>query len=221
MLWAVSAGAYPSYNDGGTDCVQCHPGFVERGPLHDLHVGNNQMTNECLLCHTSVGDDPQTDSSGDDEGLGCSGCHVGPGLRLHHTNAGAPDDADGLFCVNCHPTDPPPLGEDFLPPYYERVDVNITDPCEIDPEFGGEDYNADEFGLDNDGDLLYDIDDPDCVVPTTTTSTTSTTTTTTTTTTVPTTTTTTAVPSTTTTAVPTTTTTTTSTTSTTLPPGRR
>ena len=50
-LWAASADAYPSYDDDGTACVQCHPGFVGgfSGPLHSLHVGNNQMTNECLL----------------------------------------------------------------------------------------------------------------------------------------------------------------------------
>jgi len=197
-LGAAGANAYPFYDDGGDACVQCHDGFVERGLLHDLHVGSSQMTNSCLLCHTAVGDDPHTDSSGDPNGLGCSGCHMGPGLRLHHLNADVPaGPVDDLFCEDCHTDDPIPPGEDVLPPYYVLASVNLTDPCETDPAFGGEDYSGDDFGLDNDGDLDYDIDDADCGVATTTTTTTSTTTTTTSTT---------AAPTTTTTAAPTTTT---------------
>jgi hypothetical protein len=172
-LWAGNAGAYTNYNDGGDGCVQCHNGFVGgfSGPLHGLHL---EMTNNCGLCHTVTGDDPLTFSSGDPEGLGCSGCHAEFGLRLHHTAAGAPADAFGLFCTTCHPGDPLPLGEDVPPVYYERMDVNPFDPCEVDPALGGEDYSADDFGLDNDGDLLYELDDPDCAAPTTTTTTTTT-----------------------------------------------
>ena len=167
-LGAGNAGAYTNYNDGGDGCVQCHPGF-EGGfgsVLHGSHVGGSQMTNNCGLCHIVNGDDPLTFSSGDPDGLGCSGCHAEFGLRLHHTAAGAPADASGLFCTDCHPGDPLPLGEDVPPVYYERMDVNVFDPCEVDPALGGEDYSADNFGLDNDGDLLYELDDSDCAAPT-------------------------------------------------------
>jgi len=43
--------------------------------------------------------------------------------------------------------------------YYLRGDVNVKEPCNSD---GSEDWNNDTIGLDNDGDLLYDGNDPDC-----------------------------------------------------------
>jgi len=79
----------------------------------------------------------------------------------HHTNAGAPADGNGLFCKDCHP-DPVLLGEDSLPPYYTRADVNVKEPCDGLTSGPGEDYAGDGTGLDNDGDLLYDTNDPDC-----------------------------------------------------------
>lgn len=163
VFTASNIGAYPSYHGNG-NCFQCHPGFDNRGPLHDLHVGAAQMTGTCLLCHTSIGDDPSTSSSGADPNHGCNGCHMGPGLRKHHTDAGAPPDANGLTCVDCHPNDPPPPGEDTLPAYYSRDDVNVKDPCDGETGGPGEDYTGDGEGLDNDGDLLYDSADPDCEV---------------------------------------------------------
>jgi hypothetical protein len=167
--WAPSAEAFTNYNAGGSGCVQCHPSFVKRGALHDLHV--NQMTGNCGLCHTSTGDDPKTNDSGDAAGEGCRGCHGvdpmpgtpnnlwGAGLRLHHANNGI------AVCAECHPSDPTPPAEDVLPLYYMRGDVNVKDSCNGD---GSEDWNADDFGLDNDGDDVYDGDDPDCAMTTTT-----------------------------------------------------
>lgn len=50
-------------------------------------------------------------------------------------------------------------------PYYLRADLNLSDACVVAPIDGGEDYSGDGLGLDNDGDLLYDGNDPDCEAP--------------------------------------------------------
>jgi hypothetical protein len=59
-----------------------------------------------------------------------------------------------------------PAGEDILPTYYADPGTNHpdmpTNPC--NPS-GEEDYAGTTIGLDNDGDLLYDGDDPDCAAP--------------------------------------------------------
>jgi len=150
--------AYNSFHPSDTGgCFQCHGDFQ-----HGLHVGSNDMTNNCFLCHNDIGDNPLTWSSL--QGVGCSGCHVGPGLRQHHAGAGAPPDNLGLFCVDCHSDDPTPPAENTLPPYYSRDDVNISDPCLVDALAGGEDWNNDGQGLDNDGNQLYEADDPGCSV---------------------------------------------------------
>jgi len=100
---------------------------------------------------------------------GCVGCHGrnedmghdslspgrGAGLRQHHTNAGAPPDSGGLSCSTCHvdanPSNYACVGEDVSPPFYGVVTgVVPTDAC--------------TDNLDNDGELLYDLNDPDCVV---------------------------------------------------------
>jgi hypothetical protein len=162
LLYPATGMTYSRYN-GTPGCDDCHPGFVNRGPLHQaVHVGNQNMTNTCDLCHTSTGDNPQTNSSGG--GVGCSGCHDGPGLRAHHANAGAPADQWGLRCSDCHGSDPQPVAESTVPQYYLRGDVNVKDPCSGSGA-GSEDYDGDNKGLDNDGELVYDGNDPDCVVP--------------------------------------------------------
>lgn len=170
FLLPVPGPGYERYN-GSPSCDDCHSGFVSRGPLHDLHQGNNQMTNTCNLCHVSTGDNPLTYQSGASGGQSCRGCHGvdngttfgwGAGLRLHHANAGAPADSDGLFCVDCHPGDPVPDPEDTVPVYYVRGDVDVNDPCVVASASGGEDWDGDGFGLDNDGDLDYEDADSDC-----------------------------------------------------------
>ena len=144
--------AYPFYR-GSPACSSCHPGFIGGfgAPLHDLH---NQMTTDCLKCHNTLGDNAPLTK--------CAGCHVEAGIVTHHTNAGAPPDGNGLFCATCHPGVIPGLESD-LPPYYGQPGVSLTSPCETDPLLGGEDYDTDGFGLDNDGDLAYDAADPDCI----------------------------------------------------------
>jgi len=171
LFAGATVSAYTGYRAGGSErgCADCHPDFEGRGTLHDMHVGNNQMTNTCLLCHTSTGDSPLTSSSGATGGEGCRGCHGvdngpgftwGAGLRLHHLNAGAPADFNGQICSDCH-TDPAPSPESTVPVYYSRADVDVKDPCDS-MTGSGEDWDADGKGLDNDGDLVYDESDSDC-----------------------------------------------------------
>jgi hypothetical protein len=151
----TQAGSYPNYN-GTPACDDCHNGFVGGfgAPLHGLHT---QMTSSCQSCHEESGDNPDTEK--------CAGCHVsgddGGGLVIHHTNAGAPADANGFLCATCHgnaSTNP----ENVAPPFYGTAGVSLTDPCATDSEAGGEDYDGDGQGLDNDGDLVYDDADSDC-----------------------------------------------------------
>jgi hypothetical protein len=120
------------------------------------------MDNECALCHSnSDGRNPfigQSDGTANNPGLGCTGCHEPFGLRLHHVNNGQE------FCASCH-NDPAPPSEDTLPPYYGTVDTNANNPCNpvMQAEIN-ENWSVGDFlGLDNDGDNLYDMDDPDCL----------------------------------------------------------
>ncbi len=161
VLVPVSAFSYPMY----MGCAMCHPGYQDQGPLHDMHVGGGQMTSNCLLCHINIGDSPRTYTSGDPDGQGCRGCHGvdngtsfewGAGLREHHRQS------DITICLNCHSDSPSSiLPENTLPVYYGRPDVNVNYPCSSTTP-GGEDWDGDGEGLDNDGDLVYDEGDPDC-----------------------------------------------------------
>ena len=158
--WSVQGVSYTRYS-GSAGCDDCHRSFG--GPGAALHNRHTQMTSKCNLCHVSTGDNPRLNSSGG--GTGCIGCHLQEGLRLHHAAAGAPADAKGMFCVSCHPNDPAPAPESTPPPYYARTDVALDFPCTVASASGGEDYDGDGKGLDNDGDLAYDGSDSDCSVP--------------------------------------------------------
>jgi hypothetical protein len=198
--------------------------FPDGGKHFSLHWNMLASFGEpCLLCHILPGaDDPFigfSSGTSNNTGYGCMGCHgrledaghdllsagLGAGLRQRHTVVGI------TGCMGCHtdadPKDYTPVGEGVKPPYYGTADLsNVADPCNLVAVADtNENWTAEsppQFeGLDNDGDNLYDGNDPDCGGPTTTTttipSTTSTTavsTTTTTTTAIPTTTTTTLPP---------------------------
>lgn len=163
-----------SQNDDPTNCGECHGDFRDDnyispvddqdwGNLHNIHR-NDMLDGDCEVCH---GDNEfpvllnsSTGGTGFDP-ISCSGCHDGPGLRLHHTNS-------GLTCSNsnCHTApDPVPPRENILPPYYFSPDSahpdKPTDPCNPAPNFP-ENFAGLTFALDNDGDLLYDEADPDC-----------------------------------------------------------
>ena len=167
----------PRYNDG---CQTCHGEFTSQGyssastgvawpdSLHQVHRSSSYMGTDCDLCHRS-GDNynpyiNQSDGTGFNEGYGCVGCHgtptdagapTGEGLQRHHIYSGVSQ------CLGCH--NPPAAGvqESAAPPYYGTVDTNVASSCNDDVSTS-EDWNDDAEGLDNDGDLLYDADDPGC-----------------------------------------------------------
>ena len=182
-IWTSGANAYKNYNG----CAKCHGGFRSSpyvslsdgskwgDSLHNLHR-YSMLSGDCSACHQPGGRTPVSlDFSTGTDGLdtSCIGCHGrdgegGAGLRQHHWNAGK------TTCGDCHPDSDPfnftPAGEDLLPPYYSDPPTKThpdapTDPC--NPVAAGfpEDYAGSSIGLDNDGDLIYDEADPDCVEP--------------------------------------------------------
>lgn len=141
--------------------------------LHDIHRRN--MGIGCSACHTAAGlpgQDPLNThypvslSSSDGYLVGttqeytisCGGCHDAAGLRQHHQRAGV------SVCAGCH-TDSTTVGENVQPSYYALVDPDRPqpprpkDPCNAD---FGENFAGSSLGLDNDGNLLYDLKDPAC-----------------------------------------------------------
>lgn len=161
-LMPASANAFSEFPGGG-NCEACHTaGFKGPGdPLHDLHT---PMIAGCSECHPAGGGGPATPVKmnwNNDGQRGCVGCHVGAGLRDHHRNVTPVASTCGA--TSCHPGDSP-VGENILPPLYGTATVNgVDDPC--NPTAAGmtnENWDADFMGLDNDGDNLYDGNDPDC-----------------------------------------------------------
>lgn len=178
---SVSSGTYST-------CRPCHGEFDDNPyvaltdgqiwpmGLHDAHT-NVMLSGDCLTCHLSSATFPVfVDRS--DGGIGlppvsCMGCHGreqdkghdsispgrGAGLRQHHVGAGV------AACGTCHSDGDAQVfaavGENVPPPYYFAPD----------PAHPGKPANAcslteriisTEFGLDNDGDQLYESPDPDC-----------------------------------------------------------
>jgi hypothetical protein len=143
---------------------------------HIMHRGSSEMNTDCSLCHYE-GDDrnpdinrSDSDGFGGDVGFGCLGCHgrdygdgfgvMGVGLRDHHREVGV----SSCGATSCHPNDPKALPENVPPPYYGSLQTRAWDACNVSPFFG-ENFTLEldnELGLDNDGDGLYDEDDPDC-----------------------------------------------------------
>jgi hypothetical protein len=167
--------AYPTYRGANADCSECHGGFIggQDSELHQLHFN---ATFNCVRCHIDFGGNTPvfTNMAGtvEEPNLGCTGCHGrivdgaqraewAPGLRLYHANEGVPPDENGLLCSICHSTDPTPLPENVAPENYGQPDVFVTNSCNSD---GTEDLDGNMVGLDNDGDLVKDGDDPDCAV---------------------------------------------------------
>lgn len=152
------------------------------GGTNSLNIHRNPyaMSSDCALCHKN-GDKRNpylciSSGTHDNPGLGCMGCHgrqedagndsisqgLGAGLRQHHWNTGA------MVCGNCHsdanPANCTPVGEDVKPAYYGTADTAAADPCNPIPQDEiNENWDLlDLVGLDNDGDGLYDGNDPDC-----------------------------------------------------------
>jgi len=150
--------AYPTYENlsaGLPGCVLCHSEFQDGGFLHEQHLS---LTVSCFRCHEAHSFPPMIVSLSSDGIKGCVGCHgrsadagndvpydgLGAGLRQHHSIVGE------TSCAICHsdanPSNYIPVGEDVSPPFYNAEGL---DPC--------------SDLLDNDGDLLNDEFDPDCV----------------------------------------------------------
>jgi hypothetical protein len=183
LLVGVSqVSAYPRYydpNDPGESgyCKSCHPDFNGRGPLHDVHVGNNGFTSTCDFCHVvQNGDNPLTSEVGDPDGpyYGCAGCHgrdygkrsdtgelvmEAYGLRRRHV-----EQNDVPICATCHDLSVEPLPETVLPAHYTTGFTSLTSSCDSTIEDNSTRVgDPDSLGLDNDGDGLYDDPaDPDC-----------------------------------------------------------
>jgi hypothetical protein len=161
--------AYSTYS-GGSDggCIDCHGDF--RGPTstkgtvfpssqnHEMHRASTSMATACNLCHTGTSRTPvytwKSNGTASNQGLGCSGCHVGAGLRAHHANNGVTE------CAGCHlPEIPEP--ESVSPPYYGTADTKVRNPGNtVLAANTNENWSVGDFlGLDNDGNNLYDLAD--------------------------------------------------------------
>jgi hypothetical protein len=174
LLLAVMGGstsqAYSTYS-GGSDggCVDCHGDF--RGPTttkgtvfpsgqnHEMHRASTSMATACNLCHMGSNRTPvytwQSNGTTSNTGLGCSGCHVGEGLRKHHAISGV------SVCYDCH--DPAEVSdpENVKPPYYGTADTKVKNPGNpVQVANTNENWSIGDFlGLDNDGNGLYDLAD--------------------------------------------------------------
>jgi hypothetical protein len=159
--------AYDTYS-AGCKATGCHGDF--RGPTspkgtvfpssqnHEMHRASGSMATACNLCHTGSSRTPvytgSSNGTANNPGLGCSGCHVGPGLREHHFNNGVTE------CYDCH-TYETPDPENVSPPYYGTADTKVKNPGNtVRAANTNENWSVGDFlGLDNDGNNLYDAAD--------------------------------------------------------------
>lgn len=140
------------------------------------------VSSNCLACHQSSGFFPVIIGDSGDPTLSaaCAGCHgreqdegfdvggpvmhpesmMAAGLRQHHFRKGI------TLCASCHADADPaaftPLGENVLPANYGKPNVILLDPCNRPPSTSLVENKFGLTGLDNDGNLLTDTDDPRC-----------------------------------------------------------
>ena len=186
FILAPNVGAYETYSEGCKDS-ECHGDFRDSpysslvdgvswgNDMHDVHR-TDMLAGDCEVCHSSGSRKPVfLDSSVGGKGgypaISCMGCHgraedttsvsdSGAGLRQHHFNAGE------TICVDCHDDADPsvytPVDEGVLPPYYDIASDTDHPNKPTDPfnPSGEEDYAGSTKGLDNDGNLAYDVADP-------------------------------------------------------------
>jgi len=174
--------------NGYTSLVDGSPWLIGGSPT-DLHDGHRtvMLSSDCNTCHTTgsystVFLASSTGGTGFSK-ISCLGCHgrrengpggpnqvTGTGLRQAHHRAGTTD------CLGCHDDSDPagqgsfiPVAEKVKPPYYFTPDTahpnKPTNPCNK----GGstESKIGSSFGLDNDGNGLFDGDDSGCAGPVT------------------------------------------------------
>lgn len=180
IVAASNATAWETYtNSSGTgNCSTCHgdyrSSYTSNSSKDPVSWGTDLMSGHedkfgigCDVCHLGKSRKVVYLASSDGAGglapLGCMGCHgcdqgsgnYGAGLRAKH----------GSTCTSsCHTDDPLPAEEIVLPPYYAspgRYEIpsspcNLPDQLYPEAAFGS-------WGLDNDGDGLYDgEEDGDC-----------------------------------------------------------
>ena len=176
---SVTAGTYST-------CRPCHGEFIGKPyvaltdgqtwtpDLHEVHVA--MLDSDCKTCHTGSSFFPVFVGSSDGgtglPGIGCVGCHGreedkghdstasgrAAGLNQHHYRSGVAE------CAPCHadadPANYTPVGENVRPAYYFPDAAHPNKPT--DPCAASERFVSPTHALDNDGDLLYESDDPDC-----------------------------------------------------------
>jgi hypothetical protein len=170
------AGSYLSLKDGESWALG----------LHKVH-SSDMLSDDCDACHSGAGFKPVRigiSTGGTDlEPLSCSGCHgrsqdgwhegstmgYSFGLRLRHWNVNRwVNGVSTRECYDCHPDSTPawvPASEWLSPPYYASPGTGHPaipgSPCNQQPQ-DEENISGGPQGLDNDGDGLLDMDDPDC-----------------------------------------------------------
>lgn len=143
--------------------------------LHDGHR-TYMLNSDCGTCHAASGRFPvSTQSSSGGNGLSpisCIGCHgraepgsggavTGAGLRQHHYRSGE------TVCLDCHADANPATftttNEHTFPPFYFMPDpAHPNKPANACNIGGSESGVAPPYGLDNNGDLVYDGAAPEC-----------------------------------------------------------
>jgi len=184
----TTADAYQTYSASKTtsgiptgNCAGCHgdyrtapytPRAVARQGIawtSGLHSSHQTLVNSnCNACHSGTSRYPvqiRTSAATAPFNQSCNGCHSGPGTRNHHElTVGA-----GI-CADCHGD---AMGNEKtpLPPVYTAAlgttsgTTRINNPCNdgaAGTVFEGSLFDVPTVGLDNDGDGLYDQNDPDC-----------------------------------------------------------
>ena len=170
-LFATDSHAYGTYA-GGCSTASCHGAFKDgtspkgtnfgtAGSKHTMHNGASFMATACGLCHTVNGDSGSMTTSRGETGVvgrGCTGCHNAAGLRNHHRTTGASS-------CSCHGSSAEAApAESTNPPYYGTSATKANNSCNpVATANLNENWSVGDFeGLDNDGDNLYDTNDPDC-----------------------------------------------------------
>lgn len=169
--------AYNRYQDG-CNAASCHSAFTgsvspkgstfPSGDKHRMHRSTSYMAAECDLCHSSNdSNNPWIGSSSGFPptvpGVGCTGCHVGSGLRKHHQANGV----STCYSTGCHASQsgevPPPESQN--PPYYGLTAYSqVKEPCNpVATTNLNENWTTNCCeGSDTDGDNAYDGNDTDC-----------------------------------------------------------
>ena len=163
--------------------MSAHDGVAWKNPstsasmnLHDGHR-TYMLSGDCSACHLASRFPTYLGRSTGGTGLpaiGCLGCHgrpetgrggaiTGAGLRQHHWQAGETVCGNAGCHNDANPASFSTAAEPTPPPYYFTPDAahpnKPTDPCNLN---GSESMIAPPFGLDNDGNNLYDGNDPAC-----------------------------------------------------------